>query len=464
MLLSSFSFPGYFRGNLTRLKLPLAGLLAVGLATSLSLRAAATSPEPLEIRAELDRSTLIAGEGQKAYLRVAIGAARRPEARRAPMNVALVIDRSGSMSADQRIQNARKAAQMAVDRLGRDDILSVISYDDKVEIDVPATKMTDPVRVKSQIERLTPRGSTAIHAGLLAGANEVRKFKSRDRVNRIILLSDGLANVGPSKPSDFVSLGRELASEGITVSTIGLGRDYNEDLMAGLARSADGSHVFVQESADLANFLAREFDDALGIVGQEVEIIFTLNEGIRPLRSLGRDAEIRDNRMIYKVGVLVGGTEQILLAELDVGALGVQTTAQIAKIDVSYNDTATGQRITKSTTASASLTMDREASERSINAEVLRDVTTLVSRAARLEAINLRDAGRTEDAKKKFESNAAYVRAQQSKLPGASSYAPLNDELKLNESAASDQAQSRDGWAKSRKEQRVIGSGTIQRY
>jgi Ca-activated chloride channel homolog len=460
MIPSSFK-PGYTRYPIAALTI--AGLLITGLAAALSVGAAATSPDPIVIRAELDRSTLVAGERQKAYLRVAIGSARRPEARRAPMNVALVIDRSGSMSADGRIQNARKAAQMAVDRLGRDDILSVISYDDRVDVDVPATKLTDPLRVKSQIAGLTPRGSTAIHAGLLAGANEVRKFKSRDRVNRIVLLSDGLANVGPSKPSDFVSLGRELASEGITVSTIGLGRDYNEDLMAGLARSADGGHVFVQESADLTNFLAREFDDALGIVGQEVEIIITLNEGVRPLRSLGRDAEIRDNRIIYKVGVLVGGAEQILLSELDVAAQA-PGTGQIAKIEVSYNDTANGQRVSYAATASARFENDRDMSERSVNPEVLRDVTTLISRATRQEAINLRDAGRTDEAKKKFESNAAYVKTQQLKLPGASTYAPLNEELKLNESAASDQAQSRDGWAKSRKEQKVIEFGASSRF
>jgi Ca-activated chloride channel homolog len=421
----------------------------------------------IEIKADLGRSTLVTGEQQQTYLRIAITAGRRPEARRAPLNVALVIDRSGSMSAHGRIENARKAAQMAVERLGRDDILAVVSYDDRVEVDVPATKLTDPLRAKEQIARLTPRGSTAIHAGLLAGANEVRKFKSRDRVNRIVLLSDGLANVGPSKPSDFVSLGRELASDGITVSTIGLGRDYNEDLMAGLARSADGGHVFVQESADLANFLAREFDDALGIVGQEVEIIITLRDGVKPLRVLGRDAEIGGNRIVYKVGVLVGGAEQVLLSDLDVAAAvanGVAGVAELASIEVSYNDAVSGKRVTKSATTSARFEADREASARSLNAEVMRDVATLVSREGRAEAVRLRDAGRTEEARKKFEDNAAYVKSQQSKLPGAGAYAPLADELKRNETAASPAAQSKDGWAKSRKEQKVIDFGASTRF
>lgn len=437
------------------LSLIMAGLGCGALATA----ATATSPSPVEIKAELDRSDLKAGERQKAYLRIVIGAAKRADANRAPMNIALVIDRSGSMSAFGRIENARRAALMAVDRLGRNDILSVVSYDDKVEIEMPATKVTNPERFKERIERLTPRGSTAIHAGLLAGANEIRKFKSSDRVNRIILLSDGLANVGPSKPSDFTSLGRELASEGITVSTIGLGNGYNEDLMAGLARSADGSHAFVQESADLTGFLAREFDDALGIVGQEIEIIITLKDGVKPTRGLGRDAEIRGDRLVYKVGALFGGAEQVLLAELDVAALSVQDASDIARIELSYSDAASGKRLSIATTAGARFVESREVSDKSINPIVVRDLTTLLSREVRQDAIRLRDAGKSEEAKAKFESNARFIKEQQAKLPpAAKAYAPLDNELKASEAAASPAAQSKDEWNKQRKVQRQYDS------
>ncbi len=444
----------------------LAAALLAALAPSTALAADAN---PIAIKAELAQGVLPAGLAKRTYLRIAVTPSRRDTARRAPMNVALVIDRSGSMASHARMANAREAARMAVDRLGRDDILSVVSYDNQVDVDVPATKLVDPYTVKRQIDRLTPRGSTAIHAALLAASNEVRKFKSRDRVNRIVLISDGLANVGPAKPSDFVALGRELASEGITVSTIGLGTGYNEDLMAGLARAADGGHVFVQESADLAGFLAREFDDAQSIVGQEVEIIIRLKDGVRPLRSLGREAKISaDKREIaYKVGALVGGVEQVLLGEIEVDASSGLSSAAIADITVSYTDVASGRR--KSETAAASVTFDadHDRAEKSINAAVMRDVTTLVSRANRQEAVELRDKGRIEEARSKFEANAAYVRSQQKRLPGAETYAPLVEELKANDLAASPTAQSSEGWQRARKVQRATDSnkfGASQKY
>lgn len=376
------------------------------------------------------------------------------------MNVALVIDRSGSMSSFGRMENARRAALMAVDRLGPDDILSVVSYDDKVQIEVPATKLSDRSTVRDKISRLSPRGSTAIHAGLLAGSDEVRKFKSHDRVNRIVLLSDGLANVGPSKPADFVSLGRELAAEGITVSTIGLGNGYNEDLMAGLARAADGGHVFVQESADLTQFLAREFDDAQGIVGQDVEIIIRLRPGVRPLRSLDREAQIKERQVTYKVGTLVGGVEQILLAELDIEADAARGNGPLAEIGITYVDVTSGERRSVTTSATATFDADRERAEKTVNPAVLRDVTTLTSRAVRQEAVRLRDAGKIEEARRKFDENAAYLKKQKASLPGAESYAPIEHELKASEAAAAPAAQSGEGWSKARKLQRATdGNG-----
>lgn len=428
-------------------------------------QAGASAAAPVSINAELERSVLTIGKSHRTYLKVSITPARRTDTKRALMNVALVIDRSGSMGSQNRMSNARRAATMAVDRLGADDILSVVSYDDRVEVDVPATKVLSRSDVKARIERLTPRGSTAIHAALLKAADEVRKFKSKDRVNRIVLISDGLANVGPSKPRDFESLGRELASEGITVSTIGLGNGYNEDLMAGLARSADGGHVFVQESADLSAFLAREFDDVAGTAGQEAEIIIKVKDGVRPIRSLGREAQVEKDRIVYRVGALYGGVEQVLLVELEVDPATSAGEATVAEIDVAYVSAESGARVTAKGNAIVRFDADERLSEKSLNEPVMRDVVTLQSRAARDEAIKLRDSGKLDEARAKFSENAAYLRKQQNTLDRSGTYAPLSNELKASEEAAA--AASPEQWNRARKLQRATDSnsfGASQKY
>jgi Ca-activated chloride channel homolog len=152
--------------------------LAFALAGTLSLAtvplsaSGLRSPGPVELSTTLSQSVLAADQTQTAYVRVGLKGIRAPGRERAPLNIALVIDRSGSMEGP-RIRAAREAAKMAVDRLGPRDIVSVISYDDKITIEVPATRASNPAAIKQKIDQITARGSTAIWAGMQAGAEEI---------------------------------------------------------------------------------------------------------------------------------------------------------------------------------------------------------------------------------------------------------------------------------------------------
>src|SRR5262249_37947209 len=150
--------------------------------------------------------------------------ARRPErGRRAPMNLAVALDRSGSMQG-AKIEKARQAACVAIDQLGDDDLFSLVIYDNETELLVPPERVGGSrhrEELKSTIARIRPRGGTALHAGVPLAAGQVRRNLDKERVNRVILLSDGLANVGPSRASDLATLGRQLREDGIGVTTIG---------------------------------------------------------------------------------------------------------------------------------------------------------------------------------------------------------------------------------------------------
>ena len=228
----------------------------------LSTIAASAADKPIGLDARLAQPVMKSGEKQQNYLRVALNGCKPERTDRTPVNVAFVIDRSGSMNG-QRIAQAREAAIMAVSRLDGNDTASVVIFDDKVDVLVEARNVSDPGYFTDQIRQIGVRGSTAIYAGVQEGANQVRKFKDPRKLNRVVLLSDGLANVGPSQPAHFAQLGRALLAEGISVSTIGLGRDYNEDLMQQLARASDGNHAFASAPNDLIQIFNKEFDDVL---------------------------------------------------------------------------------------------------------------------------------------------------------------------------------------------------------
>src|SRR5690606_15512664 len=134
--------------------------------------------------------------------------------------------------------------------------------------------------IEAKIRAITPRGMTALYGGVNQGAAEIRKHLDGTFVHRVLLLSDGIANVGPSAPADLERLGQALARENIAVTTIGVGLDYNEDLMTRLARASDGNTYFVEASQDLPRILAAELGDVLNVFARQVVIRIQFSDGV----------------------------------------------------------------------------------------------------------------------------------------------------------------------------------------
>ena len=161
--------------------------------------------------------------------------------------------------------------------------------------------------------------------------------------------------------------------------------------------------------------------------------------------------------MIYTVKKVVGGTDSVVLAESELPAGNAAGQLEVARVDVRYRDgdgkeKAGEQQIVVANFGEAS------ASEKALNETVMRDVGTLNSRAARQEAIKLRDAGKVEEAERKFKDNALYLKGLQTALPKSADYAPLQGELKANEAAAAPAARNQAEWDKVRKIQRQTDS------
>ena len=310
-----------------------------------SLAAPAQAGQPIGLEARLANPVMKGGEAGKNYLKVALqGCKPEPSQSRMPVNVAFVIDRSGSMQG-MPIAQAREAAVMAVNRLLPTDIASVVIFDNRIDVLAPAQPVADPAHFADLIRQVGARGSTAIHGGVLAGAAEVAKNRDARRLNRVVLLSDGQANVGPSRPEEFAALGRLLLSQGISVSTIGLGLGYNEDLMLQLARASDGNHAFAREPTDLVQIFNKEFDDVLGSCAQTVSIDIELKAGIKPVRALSRDGTIEGQRASFTLNQVYAATEHYVLLEVELDKSQAGATEQeLGLVKVAYTAPDTGAR------------------------------------------------------------------------------------------------------------------------
>ncbi len=191
----------------------------------------------------------------------------------------------------------------------------------------------------------------------------------------MILLSDGLANVGPSSPREVAELGRELASKGISVTTIGLGLEYNEDLMQRLAAASDGNHVFVERPSDLAEIFDREFGDALSIAAQDLTITIECRAGFKPTRVLGREAEISGQRITLMLNQLQADNERYVVVELEAPKGEAAGERDVAEVGVEYLDLDGNQRKKADANVRVQLKDDAKAAEASINKQVMSQVT-----------------------------------------------------------------------------------------
>ncbi len=232
---------------------------------------------------ETDRAILPAGDVQNAIIKITLDAPPAPtNISRPPVNLSIVLDRSGSMSG-KKIERAKEAAIEALKRLSEKDIFSLVVYDHAVNTIIPAQRAVNTDMMINRIRAIRSGGSTALFGGVSQGAAEIRKYIGGNFVHRIILLSDGLANVGPDTPADLGRLGAALIKENISVTTIGVGTDYNEDLMARLSQKSDGNIYFVESSYDLPKIFTAELGDVLNVVAKKVKVIIEVPEGIYPI-------------------------------------------------------------------------------------------------------------------------------------------------------------------------------------
>lgn len=417
--------------------------------------------KPVELNINLATPVMEAEKTHSAFIKISLeGLKQQQEQDRIPANIAIVLDKSGSMQGEK-LQRAKEAAVMAIKRLNGEDIVSVVSYDSRVNVIVPATKVTDKKQIFSAINQIRANGNTALFAGVSKGAKELRKFLDLNKVNRVILLSDGLANVGPSTPNELGSLGLSLAKEGMSVTTIGLGLGYNEDLMTQLAGFSDGNHAFVENAEDLAKVFQYEFGDVLSVVAQGVEIIIHCHNEVKPLRVLGRDADIRGNKVFTRLNQIYSEQEKFIILEVEVPQQRAETRLKLVDVGVTYTDLFSQKRESIERYATVSFSGSRQDVDEALDAETYESAAEQVANELNREAVELRDKGDIEGAKSILRRSADYLENL-----GESLASPKLLEQKAEALQDADDLSNQEEWNKKRKElkERQYKRATQQSY
>ena len=240
----------------------------------------------LNVVADTERARIIT-QGDHTYLQIGLQAIKGEAPRRPPLNIALVIDRSGSMGDENKLEFAKAAANQLVDRLNSEDTFSLVVFDDSVNLLVPAQHVTNKSAVKRKIAGLTPGGGTNIFEGLTRGYEQARKFAAPNAVNRVILLSDGEVTAGVADPEQFHKLCASNVDNDIQTTSIGLGVEFNEDLMLAIARDGKGNYHFIKDGGDTQTVFAKELEQLTHIVAKDIKLRIRLADGIGFVQALG---------------------------------------------------------------------------------------------------------------------------------------------------------------------------------
>lgn len=384
-------------------------------------RAAGASPD-VTLRVAPERDYVYSGGSREVIVQIDLDAKRPEHGRRAPMNLAIVLDRSGSMQG-AKFEKAKQGACVAIDRLGDDDYFSLVMFDNDPEVLLPPGRVggeRNRDALKSRIERVRTGGGTAIHAGVTLGAQQVRRHLDREFVNRTVLLSDGIANVGPSRTSDLAALGRELRRAGLSVTTIGLGDDYNEDLMTALAEASNANYYYVRDAEKLPGIFAEELGAARTLVARGVTIRITVPEGVRIKEIIGQpEIECRGRSADIALPEYFGGDKRRFLARCVVESKSSEPL-EVAAVDLKYEPTGGAKAEPQQQAARIQFTDEEKKSEASLRAEVAREVAVANNRLAKERAVKLADEGHSKDAAEVLRGQAALNSAAPAaiQLPG----------------------------------------------
>lgn len=199
--------------------------------------------------------------------------------RRSPLNISLVLDRSGSMSG-QPLEEAKRCADFVIDMLKPEDRASIIAYDDQVSLLVPSKEVSDRGDFHEAISSIHSGGLTNLHGGWLEGAEQASLGMATDTISRVILLSDGQANKGLLDRTRISQYCNELSQSGVSTSTYGLGRHFNEELMIEMARAGQGNSYYGRTAEDLMDPFREEFDLLSALCAKQIKLTFSTPENV----------------------------------------------------------------------------------------------------------------------------------------------------------------------------------------
>lgn len=379
-------------------------------------------PGSLKLEGRLSHPYIMPGSSE-LFVTASLTGVEVPGAERAAVNLALVLDRSGSMQG-RKLTQAKQAAKHLVAQLRAVDRLAIVHYGSDVR-SLPSAYATEAnkERMSRFISSIYDEGGTNIGEGLERARELLLANGSELKASRLILISDGQPTEGQTRPGALVSLAREIRQMGISVSAIGVGEDFNEDLMQGLAEVGAGAYAYLNDPSQLATIFQKDLQQASTLVARNVSLELELPENVELVDVLGYQSTRVGRTVRVPLPDFSAGQLERVVGRLSVRAPSAGTGFNVTNMRVVYEDLLSGDPATSDVRLASVVTdrleemhsrRDKEATVIATRAQSAQNLT----RAA--EAMAKKDA---PSAKRAFEQNRMLF-DDAAQVAGAAALAP----------------------------------------
>ncbi len=319
----------------------------------------------LEVSAALDQGALLWNSGQDRYVVIEVKAPELPGDVRRPVDLAVVMDTSGSMAARGKIDNARMAARELIGQLQPTDSFSLVTFSDSGRVAIASSSGADKARMTRLVDSIHPGGGTNLDSGLQLGLAQLQG-PDKEGVRRVVVLSDGKANIGVTDTETLARTAGSLVDQGITVSAMGLGLDYNEDLLTAMSDAGGGQYHFVDQPGQLAVMFDQELQQMTRVAGREVAVDVALPPGVYLQEVYGWQASTHLDGYRVFLGDVHGGETRKIVARVTVD--DSQTGMRdLADVHLRYTDADSGRAADEAVALVAEVTRDAALANASVN-------------------------------------------------------------------------------------------------
>lgn len=341
-------------------------------------------------------NAILSPSGGTAWLQIGLQAREAEGRARTPLNLALVLDVSGSMSAPDKMPYLKRSLELFLGSLYPEDRVAIVAYASHARLIHPSSPVGNGAWIQDAVRQLSPGGNTNLHAGLMMGFKEVDRHFDRRLNNRVILLTDGIANQGVINPTRIAAEAQAYNERGIQLSTVGLGLDLNDRLLSTLAHQGRGVYHFIDSADEMDRVFREEVSGLLERVAREVVVSLKAAPGVELVEIAGAEWQPDGRGAQIQLQDMGAGDSQVLLVQLRYGpSAGGQRG--LVEVSLSYQDAfAERERVwARAVTAPVG---EWDSGQPLTDLQVRRNVTILRSAKALIEIDGLFRAARYEQA------------------------------------------------------------------